>query len=189
MVCYVHPSHFVSTSPLCETNNCKQLSLPNTLFLSSRVPITAPVWTLFRSEKHLKAWCVSVWWICHTSCVSITDDGGITDFLKDLFTIAPSIRLFVVVITLPASGPRVIITGPHLAHHFFLTAQAHINTEVWGSAFLNITVNQTIIVCCSISVIVYLKIKVIFVFYLINGSIHIWLDCEVYHSSYLVLFF
>lgn len=44
-----------------------------------------------------------------------TADGGIADFLKDLFTIAASIRVFVVVIKFPLPGPSIIITGSHLA--------------------------------------------------------------------------
>ena len=86
--------------------------------------------------------------ICHTVRHVCYLDMMAADFLKGLFTITPSIRGFVVVITLPASGPRIIITGPHFVttpHHLFLDlfslpliVQAHINTEVEGTGFLNI---------------------------------------------------
>lgn len=53
----------------------------------------------------------------HERCASLStaDDGGIADFLKDLFTIAASIRVFVVIIKFLLPGPSIIITGSHLA--------------------------------------------------------------------------
>lgn len=64
------------------------------------------------------------------------------DFLKGLFTVTLSIRVFVVVITLPTSGPHIIITGLHFVtapHHLFF-----INSKVEGTGFLNIIVKYCI---------------------------------------------
>lgn len=90
--------------------------------------------------------------VCSLECctsMSTADDGGIADFLKDLFTTATSITVFVVVIMFPVSGPCIIITSLHLAsmnHYCFLgflqsgSDSTHIYTEVYGAAFLNIIV-------------------------------------------------
>lgn len=79
----------------------------------------------------------------NTLRVSVADTGGgIAHCLKDLFTISPPIRVFVVVIMPLLSGPWITITGPHLSttscflaslHHL----HAHINTEVKVQRFLN----------------------------------------------------
>ena len=117
LVCCVHSSPNVLLTSLYArqtiANNyhytfCPFECLSQCLYLESKTCFFRPDVCFSVSVRMNMSWCVST-----------ADDGSKADFLKDLFTIAPSIRVFVVVISLPV----IIITGPHLAstpHHFFL---------------------------------------------------------------------
>lgn len=163
LVCYVHSWPFIPTSHWTRQTNANNYRYQTLYFCPPECSSQCLPRLYLEAETMYFRACLFTW-ICHIMCA---DDGGTADFLKDLFTIAPSIRVFVVVITLLASGPRIIITGPHLAttpHHLFLaffsrdSTSTHQRRGVKSCLFKHhcqmsyLGTNQAIIVCCNFSV-------------------------------------